>query len=888
MSKIINLSISGMHCSACSRVIENSLSKAKGIQNIKVNFATETAVVKVEDNVEDNDLFRLVDKLGYKASLKNDISFIENEKTKKKELNKQFLLFIESAVLSFPFLFFMIYDFYPKAPYSTAILPLVGSLSLLLATPVQFYFGKSFYKGALSALRAKMFTMDSLIAIGTTTAYLYSLFEYIKYVFKTGSLLGLYGQKIPHLYFETSVFLITFVLLGKWLESYTKSKTSDAVNKLIKIQPLKARLLKNNKAIDIDISEVKIGDILIIRAGERVPTDGILISKYAYIDESMITGESMPIKKEKGDKIIGGTVNGNLGFELKVTEIGEKTTLSKIIKLVEEAQNSRAPIQSYADKISSWFVPLVIFIAIFTFVIWFLILKASLYFSLFAFISVIVIACPCALGLATPTALIAGIGKSAENGVLIKGAEALEKLANITAVILDKTGTLTMGKPQVKEVFFLRNEESKNRDLLDILGSIESRSEHPLSQAIVSYCHKQKLKCDRKVIDIKTIPGKGIKGKVGDDIWYIGSLSLFPENKKITQAKYSDTIVYFGKKTEIYGYFVISDVLRETSKQAAKEFINKGIKVVLCTGDNKQVAKNIAKDLGIDEYYAEVSPADKLNRIKELQNYGHYVAMIGDGLNDAPALAQADVGVVMASGSDVSLEAGGVISLRNDLINIINAIDISKQTIQKIKQNLFFALFYNVLGIPIATRVFVSFGLSLKPEFAGLAMALSSVSVISNSLLLRLYKPNKKNYISNFFPIIMVLGFILIFVQFSFATLKMNDNELPDEFYDKEFSDMVKQGSIKVLYHKNMPIFFYIGDTLELNNKIDITNGELKPMFIKNKFIYPVVVGSKIKDYKNILSETISKKEFYLNKPLQETGTFIDYLYIVNKNVFNY
>lgn len=902
MSKIINLSISGMHCSACSKVIKKSVEKIYGVESISVNFASETASIKTENDTSEQEIINIIKKAGYGAEIKNHTLDNNRAHKTKKEVKNKFALFLESLILSAPLLIFMIYDFFPQLPYRTAVMPLSGVLSFILATPIQFYFGKIFYKGALSAIRVRMFTMDSLIAIGTTTAYVYSLFEYIRYVIKTGSLIGLYGQKIPYLYFETSAFLVTFVLLGKWLESRAKAQTSDAVNKLVNIQVLKARVIRNNKTLDIDISELKRGDICIVRAGEKIPTDGVLVSGKAYIDESMITGESMPAEKNKGDKVIGGTINSTASFEFKVTEIGEKTTLARIIKLVDEAQNSRAPIQSYADRISSWFVPFVIVVAILTFLIWFILLKASFLFSLLAFISVIVIACPCALGLATPTALIAGIGKAAENGILIKGGDALEKLSQITAVIIDKTGTLTLGKPRVEETNINSNLQllsSKRKQILNIIGSIEMRSEHPLSLAIVNEVKKQGLSCDAKVTNIKTIPGKGIQGNVGKDTWYIGSESLFSVKADVKQELKGKTIVCFGQKNSIYGYFVISDTMRAMSIQAINMFIQRKIHIVLCTGDNKETADQIASEAGIKEYYAHMSPEDKMKKLHELQNNGYRVAMIGDGINDAPALAKADVGIVMGSGTDVSLETGGVILLKNNLLNVIDAIDIARQTIQKIKQNLFFALFYNSLGIPIATRVFVSFGLSLKPELAGLAMALSSVSVVINSLLIKLYRPLKANYISLFAPLVMVVVFVFAFVQFSFATSRMNTGELPDAVYSDVFRNMVMKKAIRVLHTLNgKSKFFYYTKTLpEEFTRLHIYQDELQPVYRNNLLFYPIILGYQ--EAQMMKKEKLFSKEgdvltnfFGRNvivwKIIPKTETYIDYLHIVDNSFFHY
>lgn len=643
MSKI-NLAIAGMHCSSCALIIEKALREVNGVKEAHVNFAAEKAVIAFDDlQVKQEDLIKVIEKAGYKVitgPVKDD----------------HFKKFFVSLILSLPLALFMFVD-----------IPQKNLLSLILAVPVQFLIGAGFYKGAWSALRMKTFNMDSLIAIGSSVAFF------------TG-------------FFETAAFLITFVLLGKFLEAKAKGKTSEAIKKLTDLMPKMAQNIKK-------------GDLVLVKPGERIPADGVITKGNSTVDESMVTGESLPVEKKTGDLIIGGTMNKVGSFEFRATRVGAETTLAHIIKLVEEAQGSKAPIQAFADRISAYFVPAVIIIAVLTFVIWYFFLGATLTFSLLAFTSVIVIACPCALGLATPTAIMVGTGKGAEHGILIKGGEPLEMACKINTVVFDKTGTLTNGQPEV--TFF------KDKKSLQIAASLEFYSEHPIAKAILRKAHEEKISL-LPVTKFKALPGMGVEGVIA--------------GKK----------VFFGRgNTEIE----VKDTIKESAKETVSLLQKMGIEVWMITGDNKKTAEEIAKQLGIKNIMAEVMPEDKKDAIASLQKNNKKVAMVGDGINDAPALAQADLGIVMGSGTDVAMETGGIIILKNDLRDVVNAIDLSQKTLSKIRQNLFFALIYNVLGIPIAARVFMFAGLILKPELAGLAMALSSVSVVTNSLLLRRYRP---------------------------------------------------------------------------------------------------------------------------------------------------
>ena len=587
-------------------------------------------------------------------------------------------------------------------------------------------------------------------------------------------MIGIGGEKIPELYFETAAFLITFVILGKWLEAQAKGQTSDAIKKLMGLQAKTARVIRNEQTLDIAIDQVINGDVVLVRPGEKVPVDGIIVKGSSAVDESMITGESLPVEKQVKDTVVGGTMNKTGSFEFQATRVGSETTLSQIIRLVEEAQGSKAPIQAFADKISAYFVPIVIMIAILTFGIWYFLLGATLSFALMAFTAVIVIACPCALGLATPTAIMVGTGKGAEHGLLIKGGEPLEAACHINTIVFDKTGTLTNGKPVVTDIESLRDLDED--EILSIAAALEKQSEHPLAEAIYNEAEKEAL--DLEIVEeFKAIPGHGVQGNIGPVEYYFGNRKLVSDiiglpvekiNRKMSRLEeQGKTVMILANKTEILGLIGVADTVKETSKEAVEKLKKLGIEVYMITGDNERTAKAIAVQVGITNVLAEVLPEDKAKNVKRLQDEGKKVAMVGDGINDAPALAQADLGIAMGSGTDVAMESGGIVIIKNDLRDVANAIDLSKTTMNKIKQNMFFALFYNVMGIPVAARVFAGLGIILKPELAGLAMALSSISVVTNSLLLRGYKPGKKNYLSIIAPFIMILLFSFMFFEFA-------------------------------------------------------------------------------------------------------------------------
>lgn len=775
-----------MHCSSCALLIEESLNEVKGVKKAHVNFAAEKAlVIYDEEAVKKEDLIEAVKKTGYGATVVNEKDTEFEAKKRKSEIKSLFNRFVVSFILSLPMLYFMLFDFFSFIPGKNLLLPYVGIISLILATPVQFIIGAGFYKGMFSALRMKTFNMDTLIAIGTSVAYFYSVINFVNYFLINKSLIGVGGMKISELYFETAAFLITFVILGKWLEAAAKGKTSDAIKKLMGLQAKTARVIKNGETIDISINEVKEGDAVLVRPGEKVPVDGVIIKGSSSVDESMLTGESIPVEKQINDTVVGGTMNKTGSFEFKATRVGSETTLAQIIRLVEEAQGSKAPIQAFADKISAYFVPAVILIAILTFVIWFFFLHASLSFSLMAFTAVIVIACPCALGLATPTAIMVGTGRGAEHGILVKGGEPLEEACKINTIVFDKTGTLTKGKPEVTDIESFR--ELDEDEVLKIAASLEKQSEHPLAEAIYNYSKEENVGLGN-VEDFRVIPGHGVQGKLevnNEKLEVIFGNRRLMEREKVdflrVQRKTSrleeqgKTVMFLATRNyspqpttyNLTGVIAVADTVKETSKEAVEKLKKMGINVYMITGDNEKTARAIANQVSITNVLAEVLPEDKAKNVKKLQEEGRRVAMVGDGINDAPALATADLGIAMGSGTDVAMESGGIVIIKNNLNDVVAAIDLSKTTMNKIKQNMFFALFYNVMGIPIAARIFSSFGLVLKPELAGMAMALSSISVVSNSLLLRQFKPGKKNIVSTLAPIIMILIFSLIFFEFA-------------------------------------------------------------------------------------------------------------------------
>lgn len=900
--KRVQLSLSGMHCSSCALIIEKSLKKVSGVKEANVNFSAEKALITYDESTAKKELFiDAVKRAGYSATFIDDKDPQFESKKRKQETTALLTKFLVSLSFSLPMIYFMLFDFFSWIPGRTYFLPLVGIISLILTTPVQFIIGRGFYKGMWSALRMKTFNMDSLIAIGTSVAYFYSLINYVVYYLGTKSFIGIRGEKIPELYFETAAFLITFVILGKWLEAQAKGRTSDAIKKLMGLQAKTARVLRNGQTVDISIDQVVKGDIIIVRPGEKVPVDGVIVKGSSAVDESMITGESIPAEKQINDTVVGGTMNKTGSFEFKAIRVGGETKLAQIIRLVEEAQGSKAPIQDFADKISAYFVPTVIGIAILTFVVWFFVLGATLSFSLMAFTAVIVIACPCALGLATPTAIMVGTGKGAEYGMLIKGGEPLEAACNINVIVFDKTGTLTKGKPEVTDVESFK--EMDEDDVLTLAASIEKQSEHPLAEAIYTHAQEEDLVLS-PVEAFKAIPGHGVQATINGIQYYFGNRKLMVEtvglsiekiNRKMHRLEeQGKTVMILANKTDIVGIIGVADTVKETSKEAVEKLKKLGIAVYMITGDNERTAKAIAAQVGITNIFAEVLPEDKAKHVKLLQESGKKVAMVGDGINDAPALAQADLGIAMGSGTDVAMESGGIVIIKNDLRDVPNAIDLSKTTMNKIKQNMFFALFYNVMGIPVAARIFAGIGLVLKPELAGLAMALSSISVVANSLLLRGYKPGKKNYLSAIAPFVMILLFSFMFFEFAKFSSGMGANGKPMNVQisiesKKYIGTLFAKGKTKINFAEANPKLFLEVDQLD-SKSLKIKEGT--SILNKNEMIVGYEEAMMMKKEKlidkpgDVLKNFFGIPEMKVVGILEPTGTILDSYHLVNGETF--
>ncbi len=769
------LSLGGMHCSSCASLIARGLRKVQGVKEASVNFAAEKARVVFDPRLTDEAaLIAAVKKTGYRAESASTADLEADRARRAADIRSYKRKFLAGALFSLPMLYFMLLDFLAFLPGRSVLFPLAGLVSFVLATPVQIALGADFYKGAWSSLRMKTFNMDSLIAMGTTTAFVYSAVKFAVFAAANGTVLGRNGAKIPELYFETSAFLITFVLLGKWLESKAKGETSEAVKKLMGLQAKTARVLRDGRTIDVPIEDVAAGSTIVVRPGEKIPVDGEITKGSSAVDESMLTGESLPVEKKEGDFVIGATMNKTGSFEFRATKVGTETALSRIVQLIEEAQGSRAPIQAFADRISAWFVPTVMLLAFLAFAAWYFALGASLSFALMAFTAVIVIACPCALGLATPTAIMVATGKGAAHGILIKGGEPLEAACKIKAVVFDKTGTLTKGAPEVTDVIAVGlNDETR---ILEIASGLEAKSEHPLAEAICRYADEERVD-PMEVSGFRAIPGHGVQATNGGVDYFFGnrrlltdilSLEISALDRKMRKLEEAGkTVMILATKSGVLGLIAVADTIKDTSASAVADLKKMGIAVFMITGDNERTARAIAKQAGIENVLAEVLPERKADEVKKLQANGSKIAMVGDGINDAPALAQADLGIAMSSGTDVAMETGGVVLMKNDLNDVVTAINLSRETLGKVRQNLFFSLFYNVAGIPIAARVFAGVGLVLKPELAGLAMALSSVSVVANSLLLRGFRPGHRNWISLVAPFVMTALFLAAFVGFA-------------------------------------------------------------------------------------------------------------------------
>ena len=734
------LKISGMHCASCSAIIENALKNEEGIKSINVNFATEKAYLEF-DSIEISiaRIQKIMEKLGYKAT---EETFEEemhdhHKEAKIQEVSNFKKRFIFALIFSLPIIY-MVMGEMVGLPMPTIFENYGTIIQFVLATAVIVSCLNIWTSGFKKLLRLSP-NMDTLIFIGTAVAYFYSLII---------SVLMFLGTKTEaHLYYESAALILVFISLGKYLEAITKGKTSEAIKKLIGLQPKEATIIKDNEEIKISISEVKVGDIILVRPGEKIPVDGVVIDGYSGVDEKAITGESIPVEKKKGDEVIGATINKTGVLKFKATRVGKDTMLAQIIKIVEEAMGSKAPIQLLADKVSFYFVPTVIGIAILSFVIW-LLLGQPLAFALMVFVAVLIIACPCALGLATPTAVMMGTGLAAKNGILIKSGKALEIARDVNIVIFDKTGTLTKGEPSVTDIIKVKNEVSEN-SILQIAASVEKNSEHPLAQAIVNKAREEKVNFS-EVKNFQAIPGHGISADLENKKILFGTRKLITDNqinpslieeKMIALEDQGKTAMILAQNKNIIGIIAVADTPKDYSKEAVKMLHKMGKKVAIITGDNKRVGQAIAKLVGIDRVLAEVLPQEKSAEIKKLQSEGNIVAMVGDGINDAPALAQADLGIALGSGTDVAMETGEIVLIKDDLRDVVTAIDLSKFTIKKIKQNLFWAFFYNIVGIPLAAGILYPFtGWLLNPAIAAAAMAFSSVSVVSNALLMKRYE----------------------------------------------------------------------------------------------------------------------------------------------------
>ncbi|MCC5599777.1 heavy metal translocating P-type ATPase [Nostoc favosum] len=743
------LKLRGMSCASCASSIEDAINSVPGVDECIVNFGAEQATVKYDPKRTDLEAIQeAVDAAGYSAYPLQEQNLMAGEDDVEKRhrlresrdlMRKVAVGGIISTVLvigSLPMMTGLHLPFIPVWLHNPWV-------QLILTTPVQFWCGYSFYINGWKALKRHAATMDTLIALGTSAAYFYSLFPTLFPSFFINQ--GL----TPDVYYETAAVVITLILLGRLFENRARGQTSEAIRKLIGLQAKTARLIRNGREVDVPIEEVQIGDVILVRPGEKIPVDGEVIEGASTIDEAMVTGESLPVKKQPGDEVIGATINKTGSFKFRATRVGSDTVLAQIVQLVQQAQGSKAPIQRLADQVTGWFVPAVIAIALLTFIIWFN-FTGNVTLALITTVGVLIIACPCALGLATPTSVVVGTGKGAENGILIKGAESLELAHKIQTIVLDKTGTITQGKPTVTDFVTINGTANGNEmRLVQLTASVERNSEHPLAEAVVRYAQSQEVTL-ADVKEFEAVAGSGVQGIVSGHLVQIGTQRWMSELGIDTQALQQDKerLEYLGKTAiwiavdgQIQGLMGISDAIKPTSIQAVRALQKLGLEVVMLTGDNRRTAETIAREVGIKRVLAEVRPDQKAATVQKLQSEGKIVAMVGDGINDAPALAQADVGMAIGTGTDVAIAASDITLISGDLRSIVTAIQLSRATIRNIRQNLFFAFIYNVAGIPIAAGIlFPIFGWLLNPIIAGAAMAFSSVSVVTNALRLRKFQ----------------------------------------------------------------------------------------------------------------------------------------------------
>ncbi|MBO0437553.1 heavy metal translocating P-type ATPase [Vagococcus fluvialis] len=741
--------IDGMTCASCSQTIEKVINKLDGVQSASVNLATEKMVVDFNPSeLSSNDIMEAVKNSGYSAkeSLSQEAQADLDKEKKEKHIKKMWSRFWQSAVLTVPLLYIAMGEMV-GLPIPEMIHPMVyperfALLQLALTIPV-LIIGRPFFIVGFRALFKGHPNMDSLVALGTSAAALYSLY---------GTIMVLLGDHhfAMNLYYESAAVILTLITLGKYFEAVSKGKTSEAIKKLMGLAPKTAIVIRDGVETEISVDDVVLGDVIVVKPGDKIPVDGVIVYGTSAVDESMLTGESIPIEKKAGDKVIGASINKNGSFQFEATKVGKDTTLSQIIKLVEDAQGSKAPIAQLADKVSGVFVPIVIGLAILSGVAWYFLGQESWIFALTITISVLVIACPCALGLATPTAIMVGTGKGAENGVLIKSGDALETTHKIETIVFDKTGTITEGKPVVTDIL-VTGSLSKD-DFLLLAASAEKGSEHPLGEAIV-LAAEEKGMTFKEIDNFFAIPGHGIEVEIEEQTFILGNKKLMLERQIVLLdfeeesnrlAKEGKTPMYIANSHELLGIIAVADTIKESSVKAIEKLHRMGLEVAMLTGDNKRTAEAIAKQVGIDRVLSEVLPEDKANEVKKLQQEGKKVAMVGDGINDAPALAQADIGIAIGSGTDVAMESADIVLMRSDLMDVPTAIELSHATIKNIKENLFWAFLYNTLGIPVAMGLLYLFGGPLlNPMIAGAAMSFSSVSVLLNALRLKRFKPSK-------------------------------------------------------------------------------------------------------------------------------------------------